>query len=47
MRILKVISLLLDYPRQVLVDASAPLAMAVSEAREISPPMRLRLLDDL
>jgi nitrate reductase delta subunit len=44
MRILKVISRLLDYPVEELKTCRADLAMAISEAREISPQMRLGLL---
>ncbi len=44
MRILKVISRLLDYPVEELQECRAELAMAISEAREISPQMRLDLL---
>jgi nitrate reductase delta subunit len=44
MRILKVISRLLDYPGAELQTYRAELAMAISEAREISPQMRLDLL---
>lgn len=47
MRILKIISRLLDYPRPELRSHRADLALAISESREISPPMRLRLLDAL
>ena len=50
MRILKVISLLLDYPDQHLRDGHAELAQAIGAAREISPPQRIalrRLLDEL
>ena len=44
MRILKVISRLLDYPVEELKSCRAELAMVISEAREISPQMRLVLL---
>ncbi|MCQ4295552.1 nitrate reductase molybdenum cofactor assembly chaperone [Pseudomonas stutzeri] len=50
MRILKVISLLLDYPDQHLRDGHAELAQAIGAAREISPEQRAalrRLLDEL
>ena len=50
MRILKVISLLLDYPDQHLRDGHAELAQAIGAAREISPAQRIalrRLLDEL
>ena len=50
MRILKVISLLLDYPDQHLRDGHAELAQAIGSAREISPEQRIalrRLLDEL
>ncbi|MCW3147164.1 nitrate reductase molybdenum cofactor assembly chaperone [Stutzerimonas stutzeri] len=50
MRILKVISLLLDYPEQQLRDAHAELAEAIAAAREISPAQRAALralLDEL
>ena len=50
MRILKVISLLLDYPDQHLRDGHAELAQAIGAAREISPEQRIalrRLLDEL
>jgi nitrate reductase delta subunit len=47
MRILKVISRLLDYPREELVSYRADLAMEISDSREVSPQMRLRLLDVL
>src|SRR5690606_24541898 len=46
MRILKVISLLLDYPTEQLAEGYLELAKAISGAREISPEQRgeLRLL---
>jgi len=50
MRILKVISLLLDYPEQALRDGHAELAEAIAAAREISPAQRAALrslLDEL
>ncbi len=47
MRILKVIARLLDYPRQELWSFRADLAMEIGECREVSPGMRLRLLDAL
>ena len=50
MRILKVISLLLDYPDEALQGAHAELEAALGGAREISPDQRgalLRLLDEL
>lgn len=50
MRILKVISLLLDYPHEHLVEGRAELAAAITAAREISPPQRAalsQLLDEL
>src|SRR5690606_10246181 len=50
MRILKVISLLLDYPEEALREAHGELDEAISGAREISPDQRgalLRLLDEL
>lgn len=43
MQILKVISLLMDYPTQSLRDHRAELAEAISTAREISPQQRLAL----
>ena len=43
MRILKVISLLLDYPDQHLRDGHAELAQAIGSAREISPEQRIAL----
>ncbi|WP_341957986.1 nitrate reductase molybdenum cofactor assembly chaperone [Pseudomonas sp. RC10] len=43
MRILKVISLLLDYPAEHLVDGRAELEQAILQAREISPPQRVAL----
>ncbi|MFJ4157705.1 nitrate reductase molybdenum cofactor assembly chaperone [Pseudomonas sp. NPDC089752] len=50
MRILKVISLLLDYPDAPLWQAQAELAQAIDDAREISPEQRTALrglLDEL
>jgi nitrate reductase molybdenum cofactor assembly chaperone NarJ/NarW len=50
MQILKVISLLLDYPTEALQSAHAELDEAIGQAREISPDQRgslLRLLDEL
>ncbi|WP_165667849.1 nitrate reductase molybdenum cofactor assembly chaperone [Metapseudomonas otitidis] len=50
MKILKVISLLLDYPDEALCGAHAELDAAISGAREISPDQRgslLRLIDEL
>lgn len=50
MKILKVISLLLDYPDEALCGAHAELDAAISGAREINPDQRgslLRLLDEL
>ena len=47
MRILKVIGRLLDYPRLELLTYRADLAMEISDSREISPQMRLRLLEVL
>ena len=44
MRILKIISRLLDYPQQELKTHRADLALEIGDAREISPRMRLRLL---
>lgn len=44
MRILKVISLLLDYPTEALVEARHELAGAITAAREISPGQRQALL---
>lgn len=44
MRILKVISHLLDYPTEALVEARHELAGAITAAREISPAQRLALL---
>jgi nitrate reductase delta subunit len=45
MRILKIISRLLDYPGPDLQTYRAELALAIGECREISPQMRLRLLE--
>lgn len=45
MKILKVISLLMDYPTEPLVEARAELEAAISAAREISPQQRQDLLD--
>ncbi|HCW94733.1 nitrate reductase molybdenum cofactor assembly chaperone [Pseudomonas sp. S5(2021)] len=50
MKILKVISLLLDYPGEHLLDGRQELAQAIASAREISPEQRValrRLLDAL
>lgn len=47
MRVLKVIARLLDYPREELWRYRADLAMEIGESREVSPGMRLRLLDAL
>jgi nitrate reductase delta subunit len=47
MRILKIISRLLDYPQPELHAYRADLALEIGESREISPQMRLRLLDAL
>lgn len=50
MRILKVISLLLDYPDEALIQGYEELAMAIDAAREISPDQRVALrglLDEL
>ncbi|MCB1687497.1 MAG: nitrate reductase molybdenum cofactor assembly chaperone [Halioglobus sp.] len=47
MRILKIISRLLDYPQQELLTYRADLALEIGDSREISPEMRLRLLDVL
>ena len=50
MQILKVISLLLDYPEEALRSAHKELDEAICSAREISPDQRgslLRLLDEL
>jgi len=44
MQILKVISLLLDYPTQDLVAASEELELAIDHARQISPEQRTALL---
>lgn len=43
MKILKVISLLLDYPDETLRDGKAELAAAIAAAREISPALRQSL----
>lgn len=43
MQILKVISLLLDYPTQALLDARAELDEAIGRCRDISPQQRLAL----
>ena len=43
MQILKVISLLLDYPSEALLDARAELDEAIGRARDISPQQRLAL----
>ncbi|HSC85397.1 MAG TPA: nitrate reductase molybdenum cofactor assembly chaperone [Pseudomonas sp.] len=50
MQILKVISLLLDYPSEALRDAQAELDEAIARAREINPQQRsalIALLDEL
>jgi len=47
MRILKIISRLLDYPRAELHAYRADLALEIGESREVSPQMRLRLLEAL
>jgi nitrate reductase delta subunit len=47
MRILKIISRLLDYPRPELLTYRADMALEIGESREISPQMRLRLLGAL
>jgi nitrate reductase delta subunit len=47
MRILKIISRLLDYPQPELLTYRADLALEIGESREISPQMRSRLLDAL
>lgn len=50
MKILKVISLLLDYPTQVIFDAKDELAQAIAATRVISPEQRLAvqaLVDEL
>ncbi len=47
MRILTIISRLLDYPRPELQLYRADLALEISDCREVSPKMRLRLLDAL
>ena len=47
MRILKIISRLLDYPGQELLTYRADLALEIGDSRQISPDMRLRLLDVL
>ena len=47
MRLLKIISCLLDYPKAELLTYRAELALEIGESREISPQMRLRLLDAL
>lgn len=45
MQILKVISLLLDYPTEQLVEGRAELAQAIASAREISPAQRSALIE--
>ena len=45
MRILKIISRLLDYPQPELLTYRADLALEISDSREVSPGMRLQLLD--
>lgn len=47
MQILKVIALLLDYPRDTVRQHRADLALAISHATEISPDMRSALLANL
>jgi len=47
MRILKILSCLLDYPTAEVLSHRAELALGIGESREISPQMRLRLLDAL
>ena len=47
MRILKIISRLLDYPQPELLTYRADLALEISDSREVSPGMRLQLLDAL
>ena len=47
MRILKIISRLLDYPQPELLSYRADLALEIGVCREVSPEMRLRLLDAL
>ena len=47
MQILKVISCLLDYPREDVRQHRGDLALAISNAREISPDMRSQLLETL
>ena len=47
MRLLKIISCLLDYPKPELLTYRADLALEIEESREVSPQMRLRLLDAL
>ncbi|SDU03230.1 nitrate reductase molybdenum cofactor assembly chaperone [Halopseudomonas salegens] len=44
MKILKVISLLMDYPTELLMEARAEIETAISDAREISPQQREDLL---
>lgn len=45
MRILKVISLLLDYPTETLVNGRDELEQAILESREISPKQRGALFE--
>lgn len=45
MQILKVISLLMDYPDEALQGARDELAAAISAAREVSPAQRLALIE--
>ena len=45
MRILKVISLLLDYPTDTLVNGRDELEQAIIESREISPKQRGALFE--
>jgi nitrate reductase delta subunit len=47
MRLLKIISCMLDYPKPELLTYRAELALEIGESREISPQMRLRMLDAL
>ncbi len=47
MQILKVISCLLDYPRDDVRQHQGDLALAISNASEISPDMRSQLLETL
>ena len=47
MNILKVIACLLDYPRQEFAENKGELALIISQAKEISPDHRARLLQTL